>query len=244
MNTSNLSVRITDKSFLKQNDLARVLGGFMFRLGDYKIPFLVACLVLVVLTVGVPVHRYLLQRDIEQLAQAFYVAEQLPASTETEVSAKIKSLGDVVARFAKLPAVRLTQLKLASLLLQHKQPDAALDVLNAGIALSLPEPDVLSTVLVIKKVSVLKGQGKFTDAIKVLDQNVSRVISTYVDNIRLLKADLLVQSGKKDEAKALYQELSVVNLKNDGKAGLLESFDPTVSTQARDRVLLLELGQL
>ena len=56
----------------------------------------------------------------------------------------------------------------------------------------------------------------------------------------LLQANLLAATGKEDYAKAIYEALA----NQEVSSGLDQSFDPFVVKEAKDQLLLLEMGVL
>lgn len=244
MNTSSLDAKITDKHFLKQNDLAQVLKDFVANIGVYKMPLVVVAVLLLLVLIGVPTQRYLKQRQMDGFARALYAAEQMPGASQAEVEQKITAFNKVIAEHADFPAVRIARLNLAALLSSQKKNAEALTIVDEGLKAST-KADILSTLLVFKKVGLLKSEGKFAEAAMALTGVENQVIPTLKDQLKLLKAELLLLTGKKDEAKTLYEQLSVVNIQAEGKSlNLMDAFDPTVSNQARDRLLLMDLEQL
>lgn len=244
MNTSSLNTKITDKHFLKQNDLAQALKDFSENIGDYKMPLFVVAALLLLLVVGLPTQRYLQQRQKDGFAQALYSVEQMPVVSATETDQKIAAFKKMLGEYADFPGARLAQLKLAGFLATQKKNTEALGVVEEGLQLS-GDADILSTLLALKKIGLLKAEGKFAEAAEALTGLEGQVITTLRDHLKLAKAELLLFAGKKDEAKTLYEQLSVVNIQTEGKPiNLMDAFDPTVSNQARDQLLLMELGQL
>lgn len=244
MNTSSLTGKFADKNFLKKNDLADALTGFFHEARHYKLPILAALLVLLILLIGIPVHRFLDQRESDALAVELFQVEELPATNQAEIAARIAGFQALVKEYATVPAVRLAEVKFATFLLENNKTDEALSVVDAGLKLS-STPDILSTLLVLKKASLFKSQGKLTEAIQVLDASNHLLLASFADSTKLIKASWLLLTGKKEEARVLYEQLSTLSLQGaDKSVNLLESFDPTVSNRAREQLLLMELGQL
>ena len=61
----------------------------------------------------------------------------------------------------------------------------------------------------------------------------------------MLQASLLTAMGKSKEAKEIYQNLTSINMNaQNGKVNALGGFDSNVASEAKDQLLLLELGVL
>jgi predicted negative regulator of RcsB-dependent stress response len=223
------------KEFLKRNDFATAVGrgvGFF----EQNVKFLMAIGLLVVAVVaGLYFLKTREEKRLEGFNARFYAAEK-GLKKEVSYRALLQEFGDV-------PASALVRLALVGNLLDNQKPDEALKVLDEGLHVHLGA-DIFTTLLVVKKIDVLKGQGDFTAAAAFADQAASRVIDTYRDSLLFTRADLLLLAGQWDDAKALYQRLAVVEEGGEGeeKAQKKDRADPQLPHKAKGRLKLIEFG--
>lgn len=194
------------------------------------------------LMVGIPTHRLLRQRSVDSFNQTFYQTEQMPATKPEDISQKITAYRSLLNEYADLPAVGLIHFKLADLLVEQNKTDEALKVLNDALA-NAKAADIFSTLLLFKQVALFKTSSRWEEALKAIDAQGSKVLPDFRERLELARAGLLKSAGRKNEAKAIYEKLSVVKIEGVEKGvNLMDAFDPAVANEAREALLQLELN--
>lgn len=222
---------ITDKKFLKQNDLALLLKqGWQF-CKDYKWPLSFVGILILIFLVAWPCYRLYQKNRAEDFSIAFYSAQ---TSDDKE-----KNYLDLLKNYSRLPSVRLVSLRLADHYFANNQQDKALSVLDDGLK-NFSEIDILSTLLVLKTVNFLKKENRFEEIAHKMEGFKKKVLPNFRAKFELLQANLLAATGKNDQAKAVYESLANQNVQSESD----QSFDPFVVKEAKDQLLLLEMGVL
>jgi len=222
---------ITDRKFLKQNDFALVLKqGWQF-CKDYKLPLSLVGVLILIFLVALPSYRIYQKNRSEKLSMAFYLAQT--------VENKEKSYHNLLKTYSDLPAVRLVSLRLADHYFAKDQKENAFSVLEDGLK-NFSEVDILSTLLVLRTVNFLKKENRFEEIAQRMGDFKTKVLLDFQAKFELLQANLLAATGKEDYAKAIYEALA----NQEVSSGLDQSFDPFVVKEAKDQLLLLEMGVL
>lgn len=222
---------ITDKKFLKQNDLALLVKqGWQF-CKDYKLPLSLVGILILIFLVALPSYRLYQKNRAEKFSEALY-------SVQT-VQDKEKGYLDLLKTYSDLPAVRLVSLRLADHYLATDQKERVLSALEDGLK-NFSETDILSTLLVLKTVNFLKKENRFEEIAQKMEDFKKKVLPNFQAKFELLQANLLAATGKSDQAKAMYESLANQNVQPE----LDQSFDPFVVKEAKDQLLLLEMDVL
>lgn len=234
MRDKELQKKFHNKKFLKTNEFAVFAGKLVAAAKDYKVLavlILVAALVLVVGVYGLRWHR--LKR-----AQAFN--ERL---YQAQTGLKKETLyREILNEYSDIPASQYARLALVDYLLDHNRADEVAQEILMG--LKRPGPDIFTTLLVVKNIAILKGRGEFLDAASFADKNRDRVLQTFRGRLDLITANLYLLAGKKESARDTLEKIvASAQRKEAGQVGVT-GFDPRVVKEARDRLLLLDLGVL
>lgn len=237
------------KVFLKQNDLAVIIGdggGFFAK----NKGLIIALVVLGVLGfAGYSFMKAKKLRRSEDFSARFYEAGQ--------GIKKVQGYTDLIRDFGDLPAVQLARLNLADKLADDKKIEEAIKVLDEGLA-QTTETGLFSTLLVMKKVGVYREQGKYAEAIKALDEGKAKLYQEFEDGARLIRADLQVVAGLKDDARKSYEELikkgedlaakaklqAEESAKSGKKTDIPERMNENILKRAKDQIYLMDLGIL
>lgn len=240
------------KQFLRRNDFATLVGesgGFFSR---YKTWLAVTVVAVVLGFAGTSFLKAERLRQNEEFSARFFEAGQ--------GLKKVQNYQSLIRDYKEVPAVQLARLNLADKLAVDKKMDEALKTLDEGLA-ATKESDLFTTLLVFKKVALLRGQDKFAEALKALDGGAARLMPGMEDAATLLRADLTLQTGKKEDARQLYTSLikksedfaakAKEKAEKDAASGKKselpassESVDENILKQAKDQLYLLDVGLL
>lgn len=230
MDEKSLEKKLTDKKFLKSNDLVETTSKLVLWAQANKSIVIGLVLVIAMIGIAIPVTRYYHAKKISTFNQKFYQA--------TKGLKKEQSYRELLSEYKDLPASQLVRLELISNLLEHNSEEEAIKEIDAG--LDETKRDVFQTILILKRVGILKKNKKFKDAADFIDQHDKQVIVPFLTRIRMIRADLLLLAGERDKARELYQQLAA--FEGAGSTGLTTDFDPALANEAKDQVLLIDLG--
>lgn len=233
MKDSALAYKISDKKFLKQNELAEALGRlwrFVKNNRNRVVSFLSVIVLLALGVFGLKLYRV---HRIESLSEAFFLAK---------TSLKKETLyRDILTRYGDLPASQMARLNLAQYFVENQQTVEALKILNDG--LKSADKTVFSTLVVLKSIDLLKTEKKYGEAAALALENEKMVMDYFLPRLKLIQAGLFLLAGQKDKAKLGYQNLSTM-LPTEVDDKNSKDFDPAVVDEAKDQLLLMELGIL
>lgn len=230
MDEKSLEKKLTDKKFLKSNDLVETTSKFVLWAQANKSIVVGLVFVLTMIAIAIPVMRYFHTQKINTFNQKFYQA--------TKGLKKEQSYRELLNEYKDLPAAQVVRLELIDNLLEHNSEDDAIKEIDAGLDSS--KRDVFQTILVLKRVGILKQNKKFKEAADFIDQHEKQIIVPFLTRMRMIRADLLLLSGERDKARELYQQLAA--FEGAGSTGLTTDFDPALANEAKDQVLLIDLG--
>lgn len=225
---------IVNKQFLKRNEFADLVQTATHFLSEYKAPALLLLVALLSLIVGVPAYRYYRDNRVDALNRKFYEA--------TKNLKKETAYEEILASFTGLPASKLAALKLAEHHISHDATDKALQILDK--TLTDAQPDIMGTLLALKKIDVLRSQGKHKDAAAFAGgEAATKVLPEFRSRLKLIQAESALDASDRDTAKATYESLvnGITALKDGAKEG---DFDPESVNEAKERLLLMKLGKL
>lgn len=230
MDDKALEKKLTDKKFLKSNDLvtaATVVVNWCAKNRGLTMAF---ALVLVLLGLTIPGFNYYRQKQVLDFNAKLYQASK---------SLKKEQLyRELVAEYQSLPAAQLARIQLINNLLEHDDEAGAIKEIEAG--LNSEARDIFQTVLILKRANIFKKNEQFLEASKFIADHEKQVIVTFINRMRMIRADLLLLSGERKGARELYQELA--SFEGAGAQGLTTDFDPALANEAKDQLLLIDLG--
>lgn len=160
-----------------------------------KILFLV--LVIVLMSIGYLVIKQKQRKDLmafnEELFQA--LSDKVPDADKEGV------LQGIVKKYGRYDVSVAARIPLSQLYLDKKEFSQALNQMNQASRVSWV---ALASLVEISEVEVLRGEGKFDEALEVIEKYASG------DHpyLKYIKAQILEEKGMKHKALALYQELS------------------------------------
>lgn len=231
--SSVLAYKFSDKKFLKQNEFAEAMGrvwSFIKKNRNLVISFLS---VITLLGLGIFGLKLYHGHRIQLLSEASFAAK-----TSLKKEALYRA---ILARYSDIPASQMARLNLAEYLVENQKNAEAQKVLSEG--LKGADKTIFSTLVVLKAVDLLKTEKKYGEAAALASENEKHVMDYFLPRLKLLRANLLLLAGKKEDAKSAYQNLSQVADIDVGDKKSKE-FDPTVVDEAKDQLLLMELGVL
>lgn len=224
--------KFSDKKFLKSNEFVQAAGGLMGFFEENKVLVLVALIFLVFVGVAIPGLKWHRSRRVATFAEALYAAEHGLKKDE--------GYSKLLADFDHLPASVVARLKLVDHFLDHKDTAAALKSLDDG--LTGVDQGILPTLLILKKIAILKGEEKYAEAAQFAEQQGDKVFTDFRENFQLAIAQLYLLSGDKIRARGIYEKLAGPS--QGENQGAKKKVNPTVATEAMERLLLLDLGVL
>lgn len=235
MSNDKLGHALADKNFLKRNEFAEVVVQGKSFLETYKGPVILLVAVALLILLGIPVFNYYRDSKTTEFSEKFYKAGKGLKKEEAFQS--------LARDFATLPAARLAHLELAEYHLSHGDVAKAHEAVDQGLAQK--HNDVLTTLLVLKKIDLLRADKKSKEAASFAAASEARVLPTFKGRLKLLQAELLVAVGDHNAAKAVYDELSKAAVQDGAqpKEGVA-SYAPDVIEEAKEQLLLINLGLL
>lgn len=235
MDEKNLIKKFHDKHFLKKNEFADLVGHVLTFIKANK-AFVIGCVVVVLIFgFGMPALRWYKAQRIERFNTQFFEAEK---SLQ-----KVASYEQLLRDYKSIPASQLARLKLVEALVEHNQSEDAVKVLDEGLKQG-SQNNIFSTLLVLKRIDLLKAQSKYLEAADFATNHRNQIIKTYLSQYKLLQANLLLLAGKKDEARTFYQQLvAEADVSDDGEKPKAPSDSPAVRV-AKEQLMLLDLGVL
>jgi Flp pilus assembly protein TadD len=123
--------------------------------------------------------------------------------TTGAISADATSLGQLAARYKARPQDKITIIYYAAALRAAGQPDQAVSVLEAGLAIHRKDIDMK-----IAYAKALTAAGRFSQAMNVADDAIDPASPDW--NALLVKGAILDQNGKNAEARALYTQALLI----------------------------------
>jgi len=231
MDDKKLRKMFSDKSFLKSNDFAAVASKVMTFVRENRSLVIAAVAVLAVIGVSIPGVNWYRLNQAKAFSEKLYEADQSLKKQE--------SYQELLTEYESLPASQVARIKLVDYLLDHDDKDEAFKVIDEGLKNN--ETGIFSTLLILKKVDLLKEKGDFKGAATFAKENENKVIETFQGNYVLMLANMYVLADDKAQAKQLYQSLvSEAETTNSE----VKKYSSTVVQKAKDRLLLIDLGVL
>lgn len=235
MSNDKFGHALADKDFLKRNEFAEVVVQGKSFLETYKGPVLLLAAVVLVILLGIPVFNYYRDSKTMEFSEKFYKAEKGLKKDE--------AFQALVRDFTNLPAARLAHLELAEYHLSHGDSGKAHEAVDQGLAQK--HDDVLTTLLVLKKIDLLRADKKNKEAADFAAASGARVLPAFKGHLKLLQAELLIAAGERDVAKALYDELATAAVQDGiAPADGLVGYTPDIIEEAKEQLLLIKLGLL
>lgn len=232
MDNKELEKKFSDKKFLKSNELQNLAGNAVVFIKENKNLVVAGVVVLVVIGLAIPGLKFYRTQQITDFNKKLYQADK--------GLKKVQKYQSLLKDFSSLPAAQYVRLKLIDEYIEHSEVEKAEAEIQAG--LKTPERSIFKTLLVLKQVGRLKKNQKFKEAADFILAHETKVIPPFLGRLRMIRADLLLLAGQKDSARALYQQLG--NFEGAGAEGesALVDFDPQLANEAKDQVLLIDLG--
>lgn len=233
MDDKQLEKLFHDKEFLKTNSFATAMEKFILFFKENRGLSLAALVVLVVMGLSIPLFKWYRMNTIEDFNTKLYEAQK---------SLKKEDLyRELIANYKNLTAAQYVRLKLVSELIDHSKKDEALTVIDQG--LSGTDKNIFTTLLTLKKLSILKQDKNYALAAQEAARLEQKVMDAFVNNYRMITAELFILAGERENARALYEKIGEFEGVGAG-AGELEDFDAALAGQAKDMLLFLDLGIL
>ncbi len=235
MDEKNLIKKFHDKHFLRKNEFAEVVAQLITFVKANK-PLVSAVVVLaLIFGLGLPTLRWYKAHQIEQFNTRLFEAEKSLK--------KVESYEQLLQEYKNIPASQLARLELVETLVEHNQAEEAATVLDEGLKHS-SQNNIFSTLLVLKRLDLLKAQNKYLEAVDFATNHRNQIIKTYLPQYKLLQANLLLLADKKDEARTLYQQLIAETEVTDDGQKQKASPDSSAVRVAKEQLMLLDLGVL
>lgn len=235
MSNDKFGHALADRDFLKRNEFAEVVVQGKSFIETYKGPVTLLLIVVAFILLGIPIFNYYRDSKATEFSEKFYKAGK---------GLKKEEVFQSLSRdFATLPAARLAHLELAEYHLGHGDAAKAHEAVDQGLAQKYN--DILSTLLVLKKIDLLRADKKMKEAASFAASSGERVLPAFKGRLKLLQAEILVALGDRDAAKGLYDELAKATVQGDApiKDGIV-SYTPDVIEEAKEQLVLINLGLL
>jgi predicted negative regulator of RcsB-dependent stress response len=223
-----------DKKFLRRNELADVLAQtvpFFERNKTIVIGVIVAVLLG---AVGLVFVKHQAQTHVMDFNTRLAAVAKSPQ--------KVLGYQSIIKDFADIPGVNLVRLKLAEALIENQKTDEALAVLSEGVKAG--GRDVLTTLLLIKELDIYKTKKDYAGALTALNAGRKNILSAYANTLAITEADLLLLSGKKEDARKILTALTTAKPEIPKEGADAELGDDGSVAAAKEKLLLLDLGVL
>ncbi|MBF0104359.1 MAG: hypothetical protein HQM16_03420 [Deltaproteobacteria bacterium] len=234
MDNEKLVKMFQDKKFLKSNEFAATVDKIYVFLKQNKQITLTALGIFLVLVLAIPGFKWYRLKQIDAFNTKLYQAEK---------SLKKEALfREIIGNFKGLTASQYVRIRLINDLLDHDKKDEALKVVDEG--LTQKGQNIFTTVMALKKIALLKQQGKFSEAAAEAVRLENKILPTFLNRYKMITAELYLLNKDTGKARAVFEELGeFAGVGAEAKAGL-EDFDPVLANQAKDMLLFLDLGVL
>ena len=146
MDNKALKKKFSSKEFLKTSDLHTSTGKVLAFVKANKNIVILVCLILVGLGVGIPGYRLYHTKRVEAFNQQLFVA--------AKGLKKADNYMQVIKDFSDLQAHQYARLKLVNHYIDNQDNESALKQIDEGLLQT--KADIFSTVLVLKKINILK----------------------------------------------------------------------------------------
>lgn len=236
MDNKELIKKFSSKKFLKSNQLREMANQTLQFVKQNRGVVVVAVILLLAIAISIPSLRYYRLKRIESFNLKLYEAQK---------SLKKKdSYQELVQDYKDIPAHNLARLNLVDNFLDNQQREEAYQAIDQGLT---DEKDIFTTLLVLKKINLLKEDAKYQEAADFAMNATNHIIPSFMGRYKLIQADLLLLSDQKDMARKIYQELVQRNAQSEDAE--MENIpmsgrDQGVEAQAENQLLLLDLGVL
>lgn len=223
-----------DKKFLRRNEFAEAVFSTAPFFERNKTILILAVVAVLFGVIGLVVVKHQAQAHVMEFNTRLAAVAKSPQ--------KVPGYQTVIKDFSDIPGVNLARLKLVDALIENQKTDDAIAVLNEG--LKAGGRDVLTTLLLIKELDIYKDKKDYAGALTALQDGRKKILPSYVNTLSMTETDLLLLSGKKDEARKVLMALIAAKpeMPKDGAAAELGD-DGSVAA-AKEKLLLLDLGVL
>lgn len=236
MDEKELLRKFHDKQFLKKNEFAEIVTQIVGFVKANKALVVVVVVLAILLGVGMPTLRWYQAHRIEIFNAKLFEAEKSLK--------KVDLYQELIKNYSSIPASQYARLMLVDSLVEHNQFDDAAKQLDQGIKKS-GQPDIFSTLLVLKRLDLLKNQEKYLEASDYATNHQNNILKTYLSQYKLYQANLMVLAGKKDEARSLYEKIiAEAETKNEKIPEATERQNTEIVKTAKGQLMLLDLGVL
>ncbi|OVE80524.1 hypothetical protein BVY03_06085 [bacterium K02(2017)] len=235
MDDKKLEKLFKDKKFLRSNDFVLAFKKAVLFLKENKNITFGLVAVLLLIGTAIPGFNWYQEKQVLKFNQKLFEAQK---SLKKEELYK-----DLLQNYKNMKSVQYVRLNLINNLLDHNETDKALSVINEG--LQNTNKDIFTTLLVLKKIRILKEQKKYKEAAQIASNFHNKILDGFLNKFRMINADLFMLAGDKIAAKKIYQDLGdFAGVGADSSENLESNFDPAITNKAKDILLLMELGVL
>jgi predicted negative regulator of RcsB-dependent stress response len=234
LDDKKLRKMFSNKKFLRKNEFAVLIkNAVTFAKQNQKI---VIGLVVVVAIVGmtIPAFNWYNLDKIEKFNKALFSAEKSIKKEEL--------FQNILTNYSSLPASEIARLKLVDNLFSHQKENEALKTIDEGLVGS--EQTIFKTLLVLQKTNYLKEKNDFSLAASFIKQSEPKIIKTFLNQIRLLRGDMLLLAQNKEEARKAFETIARFSETNETEKTSLVDFDSQAAKTAKEKLLLMDLGVL
>lgn len=199
MKKTELEKKFSDKKFLKTNEFVVLVGRFLKSVQNNRPLVLGLVAVALVLILGIPGYKYYQKQQFKKVNEMLYEAKN---------SLKKEALyQQIIDEYGALELAHVARVRLADYYIENNQKEKAFDVLNVDFGSS--KPSLLGTLVVFKRVGLLKADGQFEEAQKYLQANQKVVLPELQPKAKLYQARLLWLDKKQDQAKSILDQVKV-----------------------------------
>jgi predicted negative regulator of RcsB-dependent stress response len=236
MDERELLKKFHDKQFLKKNEFAEMMSKIVAVIKANKALVVTGVVLAVVLGIGMPTLRWYQAYRVETFNAKLFEAEKSLK--------KIDLYQGLVKDYSSIPASQYARLLLVDSLVEHRQFDDAAKQLDQGIKKN-NRPDIFSTLLVLKRLDLLKNQEKYLEASDYATNHQNNILKTYLPQYKLYQANLMILAGKKDEARALYEKIvAETETTTEDTPETAKTQNAAIVKTAKGQLMLLDLGVL
>lgn len=230
MDNDELRKKFHDKKFLKSSGLHEGIASVLTVLKENKSYFISALIVGLVLIIAIPSFKFYRMQRIQSFNEKLH-------STENGLK-KEEGYKQLIEEYQDLSAHQFARIKLIDHYLENQDMTKALAEIDSG--LKEDRHDIFSTLLVLKKINLLKKDGKHKEALDFALAHEVKILDSFKNSFKLIQADLCLLTGDKQKAREIYQSLALLAAQEE----ILPDYDPVVVEKAKDQLLLLDLGVL
>ncbi|MBU0505286.1 MAG: tetratricopeptide repeat protein [bacterium] len=234
LDDKKLRKMFSNKKFLRKNEFAVLTKNIVsFVKQNQKIVISLA-VVVVFLGMAIPVANWYKLNKMEKFNKALFSAEKSLKKEEL--------FQNILTNYSNLPASEIARLKLVDDLFSHQKEAEALKVIDEGLRGN--GQTIFKTLLVLQQTNHLKEKNDFSLAASFIKQNEPKVLKTFLNQIRLLRGDLLLLAQNKEEARKTFETVARFSETDEKQQTSLVDFDSQAATTAKEKLLLMDLGVL